>query len=332
MSENLIFEALAFLNNYETSPSVSSTGNMTKIREIYIKNAIVSLLTIKKFNKETDVALLVNFELDMKWRTLLEDYDIRIVYCKYDTFRMPPDIIYSLSYYKLCAFDYIIKNTEYKKICFVDCDTFGVGNFRKIWEETEDALLMIPNDSSISAKVRKEIITMYSMINEDRNIAHISSGFISGKRETLKEVLNNCQNVYSKIISMKDISPEGGDEIIWSLALAEYSGKIYSPRAYVLLSNVGAREYWVDKQDYEDKEIVIWHLPAEKRYGLIWAFDYFEKYGGFPGKNKMAKVCRIRHVKSHFTLESLNAIFSDRTVVTRNILKLWGKLSAKPKK
>lgn len=330
-SRNLIFEALAFIENYESNPNMTKAVNLKKGFDIYIKNAVVSLLTVKKHNPDTDLALVTNIELEKKWKEIFLSNNIKVLKCDYTEYRMPADTVYSLSYYKLCAFDFILSHTEYERYCFLDCDTYGVGSFKKLWIEADSAFLMIPNDSGIDAKIRKELIDIYELINDgtSKKIPHISSGFIVGTRYDLLSVMMGCKKIYNTLISLEHISPQGGDEVIWSLALADYSGKMYSPKAYVLLSNIGAKEYWVDKPDFQDENIVMWHLPAEKRYALIWAFNKFQKTGKFPEIREMARACRIRHIRNHFTILSVRAILLDHTSIKRNVLKLRRKLSGK---
>lgn len=327
-SGNLIFEALAFIDDYEASPSMQGMGKSNKIRDIYLKNAVVSLVSIKSHNPNTDVALVTNIHLDDVWKKHFLDNGIYVWFCEYENFSMPREIVYSLSYYKLCAFDYVLKEYSYERMCFVDCDTYGVGSFDKIWTEVDSAFLMIPNESSYDAPVRKEIIDLYRQITgeNDKLISHICSSFIAATYCQIEEIMRRCQSVYDKIINLKGIAPKGGDEIIWSLALADYQGKIYSPKGYVLLSNIGATEYWVDKSDYEEPNIIIWHLPAEKRYSLVWAYNQYKKSGILPTVSEMAKACRLRHVKCRYTVKSIKAILSDNTALSRNIKKIRGKL------
>lgn len=326
--KNLIFEALAFLENYNPSPSMKGMPDSQLIYDIYIKNAVVSLLTVKKHNPDTDVALVINVDLAEKWKQLFRENSIIVLKCPFEHFKMSPDIVYSLSYYKLCAFKFVLQSTNYDRFCFLDCDTFGVKSFARIWEEADSAFLMIPNDSTIDSKIRNELIQIYAQLEGriDRKIPHISSGFIAGIREDLLEVLMRCEAVYDELNKMNAVKPQGGDEVIWSLALADYPGRTYSPKAYCLLSSVGAREYWVDKADFEDENIIMWHLPAEKRYALIWAYNQFEKHGEFPSLKRMAKACRIRKVHSQFTVLSVMAILSDKTVIVRNVKKIWRRI------
>lgn len=324
-SKNLIFEALAFIDNYKSSPSMQGMEQSGKAVEVYIKNTIISLISIKHHNPNTDVALVTNIVLDEKWNKMLIDKGIYVWQCDYENYRMPAEIVYSLSYYKLCAFDYILKNTDYDKMCFVDCDTFGVGSFDMIWEEVESAFLMIPNDYAINAKIRCEITDLHAriMAKKNRIVPHISSGFIAGKRTDVKVVMERCQHVYNAIITMHDVAPVGGDEVIWSIALADYEGKMYCPRAYVLLANIGVKDYWVDKADYEDENIVLWHLPTEKRYALIWAYNKYVQTGMFPSIKEMAKACRIRKIKNRFNILAVKVIMGDKTVLKRNISKIF---------
>lgn len=326
-SENLIFEALAIDNKATTSSSLGEIASKTTVSDIYIKNAIVSLLSIKESNKDATVGIVINVDLDDKWEKILLDNDIVIWKCPFDSFVMPKNFVYSLSYYKLCAFDYILNNTDFKRMCFLDCDTFGVKSFSDIWKEADNALLIIPNESSIHAPVRSEINCLYELLSGEKNktITHFSSGFIAGTKRTLNEVMSLCREVYHGVIGLNNFTPSGGDEIIWSPALVHFHGRIHSPRAYCLLSFITISNYWLDKEFWDDPNVVMWHLPGDKRYSLIWAYDYFEKNGTLPSIKKMAAASRFRHVYPFFSYLSVKAILKDSTAIRRNLKKLWQK-------
>lgn len=323
MSKEVIFEALAFLDGYNPSPSMQGMNDFDQIRETYIKNAIVSLVTIKQYNPKTDVGIVVNFEFDEKWKQTLDKLGIIIWQCSFDSFHMPQNIVYSLSYYKLCAFKYIINNYDYNKLCFIDCDTFAVKDFGSVWKECESAFMIVPGDEGLDHPVRKEITCLYEeLYGKKTSITHYRSGFIIAQDKDIINIINRCELIYNKLMEIA-AEPRGGDEVIWSLALADSEVKIYSPQVYSLLSNIGLRDYWVDKADYNDSHIVMWHLPTEKRYALIWAYDYYEKNGRVPSVEKMARACRIRKIRNRFSWLSIRAISKDSTALKRNILKVF---------
>ncbi len=324
--KNLIFEALAFESGGEPSPSMQNMKNPKQVRDVYLKNAFISLASVKAHNKNqrfTDVAFVVNFKLGKEWRKRFEEEKILVWECPFECFKMPLSVTYALSYYKICAFQYVLVQHHYDNYCFIDCDTFGVSSFEDIWEEVKNAFLVIPNESCLSAGVRREINDIYNRIYRDgRKIPHISSGFIAGTKNDLEIVLQKCREAYGMIMEKGDIMPQAGDEIIWSLALGKTNLKVYSPKAYVLLANIGFREYWVDKVNYADPDIILWHLPAEKRYALIWAYEYYEKHRKLPKLRLMAKACRIRRIYNRFNLLSPIVLLKDPTVFLRNMEKL----------
>jgi hypothetical protein len=326
--ENLIFGALAYDDKANPSPSLGLSKIKTgRVFEIYIKNAIVSLISAKRNNPESGVGLVVNIELEDKWKRMLEDNGILVWVCPFDKFKMPDWLVYSLSYYKLCAFDYVLNNTDFKRFCFIDCDTISFKNYADLWVECDDAFMIVPNDEPYYAKVRKEINELYTQLynKDERTLTHYASGFIIGERKSLLEIIRICQDVYNRLMVLPKIVAEGGDEIVWSIALADYKGIIKSPKTYCLLSFATATSYWIDKQDYTDENVVMWHLPADKRYSMIWAYNYFVKKGNLPPVEKMAKASRIRNVKTKYSILALQAILEDKTVIMRNIKKIFCK-------
>lgn len=322
--ENIIFEALAIDDSASTSASLASIVKDYKVSDIYLKNSLVSLASIKQYNHDVCVALVVNIELEEIWRRRFEQFGITLFYCPYDTFVVPKHVVYSLSYYKLCAFDYLVKNTDYKRYCFVDCDTFSINSYKPLWIECDSAINIVPNESSIISKKRVEINKIHKEIsNEDRLIIHYCSGFIAGTKSDLVDLLELCGQKYRKLFVDGSVLTEIGDEIIWSLALADYDRRIHSPKAYCLLSAISATNYWIDKEHWDDEDVFMWHLPGDKRYSLIWAYNYLMSKGNLPSKKKMASASRFRHVKTKFSYLAIKAILMDGSAVKRNIGKLF---------
>lgn len=322
--ENIIFEALAIDDNSSTSASLASIAKGYKVSDIYLKNALVSLASIKQHNHDVCVALVVNIELEEYWKKRFEQFGITLFYCPYDTFVVPKHIVYSLSYYKLCAFDYLVKKTDYERYCFVDCDTFSINSYKPLWKECDSAINIVPNESSITSKKRVEINKIYNEIsNENKLINHYCSSFIAGTKSDLVSLLGLCRQKYEKLFVDDSVLTEIGDEIIWSLALADYDGRIHSPKAYCLLSFITATNYWIDKEHWDDENVFMWHLPGDKRYSLIWAYDYLMNEGSLPSKKKMASASRFRHVKTIFSLLAIRSILKDGSAIKRNIRKLF---------
>ena len=74
--KNLIFEAFAFIEGFKTCGSVSSTKDSKQLQNIYIKNAIVSLLSLKKYNADTDIMFVTNIEIDKFHTEILKNKGI----------------------------------------------------------------------------------------------------------------------------------------------------------------------------------------------------------------------------------------------------------------
>lgn len=323
--QNLIYAALAYLDNYESSPSMTEAINTESGYEIYLKNALVCLVSARQHNSGDDVALITNIRLNEHWCKQFEANNIDIVFCAYDTYLMPAATNYSLSYYKLCATEFIVQNTDYDRYCFMDCDEYVVGGFENLWCEADDAFMIKPNDSARTARVRSEINRIHDFLYPESccsSIVHFSSGNFCATKNRLRAVMSLCHKVYDDLKDHPEIDPFGGDEVIFSLALSMYEEKIYTIKPYVLLSNIGFRSYWVDVADFQSPDIAIWHLPAEKRYSLRWAYSYYIRKGRIPESHLMARASRIRPVFNRFTLLSLIAIFGDKTSLKRNISKL----------
>ena len=128
-------------------------------------------------------------------------------------------------------------------------------------------------------RVRSAIIADYEKLFDTRKpVIQYGGEFIAGSKKTIKLLSDEIKKVYSEICNRDFcISPDSGDESI--LSMAAYNMKILDGSAYV-------RRYWGRRAFYGVDSvwqyIPIWHLPAEKNYGLANMFEKIVHTGRLP--------------------------------------------------
>ena len=290
---NVIATAFAFREAYGNSMQLTQKSDAEKIN-LYMKNIVVSLISVKKQNPRDEVMLVTNREIDEHFHSLLSENDVRICLLDFDRYEMPKRYAWALAFYKLCVLEYLSGQEIYENILLVDNDTITMSNLQELWQEAEYGLLLYPVGHSFAHQERDLIRQDYKKLypEKDRNIVHYGGEFICGKRTQLQEFMKICSTVYERIRE-KDypVAENIGDETILAAAAAIYKENhtIYEAGAYI-------HRYWTVKKFYlvstntVCNPVAIWHLPAEKDRGFLQVFDYFCKTGAFPKQEKASKI------------------------------------------
>ncbi|EOU1762627.1 hypothetical protein [Clostridium perfringens] len=285
--KNLVFVSLAYISEYNGSVNMDELDEKTI--DIYLKNSFVCLKTIKKNNPFDDVAVVVNFEIDIKYRKLFEENEINIYKIDYDSFNMPKDFKWSLAFFKLCSLKYVVNNLSYKNYLQLDSDVVCIGNLKDCWEEINEGLMMLSGPFTYNHPLRKLNSEVFlNLYGENARLVKWGSGFIGANQKTLKSFIEKCEEVY---IKLKDINfncdNSIGDEFITSAA-AYLLGNIRDAQPY--MNVYWTRKFYLVSTNYKYDPIVLIHLPDEKRTGLIYIYEYFCKYKKLPSDKILYKI------------------------------------------
>lgn len=280
--------------------SVSGKKNM----DIYLKNSFVSLYSAKQFNPECDTVLIVNYEIESSKKSLFEKNGIKIIKLEEYNFKFPEDFKWSAAFFKLDALNYLTK--EYDLICVIDTDTIFVDNCRELWIEGNESILLFDVDYSLVSQKRKITIDIAKLLFDiNENIEHLGGEIIVGNSTNIKKLINACNKVYCKILDNIDSISKGfGQEALLSIA-------IYNENIKIRRANKYCMRYWTRRiylVDTNYKNIPIWHLPAEKDYGLLKIFNKIKNGKEMPKKTYISKKLFLKRKMN--ILESL--IFHSR--------------------
>jgi len=313
---NLIFNAFASKKDFQTSPQIG--GNVTSdVLDIYLKNIFVSLLSAKFNNPHDDVALVCNISLPERFEHLFHENNIQILYVEFTSFVMPADFHWALAFYKLCAYDWVVANTEYDKYMMIDADTVSVRSFDDIWEEANYGLLLYNINHSYSHKDRKIIQNTYDKLykTENKNIIHYGGEFICSKRSNVGAFLSECKSVYTLMEESNfTVDTTIGDEALISIAASHF--KIIEAGAYIYRYWTGS--FYLVSTNYINNPVCIWHLPSEKKYGMLYLFEYILKNRKLPAIGKMRSAFGFPKKKRPITSMFLLIIFKR---VVNNVLR-----------
>ena len=281
---------------YADDESMKSGENIKKItdrKSLYLKNAVVALVSAKINNPLCDVGLVTNIIPDDDYKSLLARHDIKIYYEKFDEFRFADDYKWGLAFYKLCALKKIM-NYNYDRYLFLDADTYTQSNFDDLWEETDYNIMLhnhihrltIPDCKKYNEEVEK-------FCGMTQPITNYSGGFIAGSDILLSRFMKTCCEIFDEMIE-KNFYTSFGDEFILRLAAERMKENIKEANAYIETFWT-SYSFYLTTTRYKYNAISIFHLPNEKNSGLKKVFKYIKNKEKLPDKGKFYALCNIKH-------------------------------------
>lgn len=233
-------------------------------------------------NPDIDVALITNQDLPEAYGVLFDAAAIKVVIVPFDNFRMPDSFQWQYAFYKLAVLEHIVSNSDYDYILGLDTDTYVKGSLENLWTECDYDLPILYGLDVLDGK--KQIEKDYlKLMTTFRYIQQIGGEFIAGNKKSLQLLNKHNTDIYRIIKdSDYDIDNKSGDEAILSMAASEI--KYISARPFM-------RRYWTRKAFYEvdfsAERVPVWHLPAEKNFGLFKAYTLLKDASKLPLEKKM---------------------------------------------
>lgn len=279
----LVFNALAFEEGY--MPSCQIRNNNSSV-DTYVKNAFISLKSMKEHNQQVEVALITNQELPQSYKTLFEKNNITVYIIDFNKFKLDKSFSWSLAYFKLDALYFAVNELPYDTYLLLDSDTITNSSLEYLWLELKNNILLF-NTNYKSSEVTKQLtlINYEKIMNKNINIDHYGGEFIGGNKIQLQELTQYMKIFFDKMINCPNIDKKLGDEFILSCAANEVKNNIISGNGYIFRFWTG--RYYEISTAYN--KYPIFHLPGEKEDGLLWLYNYYIKNEKLPSKNKYIK-------------------------------------------
>lgn len=303
MSKKLVFVPLAYKQNYSMSANMEISND--RGIDIYLKNALVLLISVKKHNANVETALVTNFVVSSEFKSLFKKNDILIFETAFDNFNMPPEFKWSLAFFKIKAIEYVVKELDYDYYLELDSDEICINSFDDMWYELNDKVLMYVSRFRFNHVTRKLYSDVYfdiykSLDYKDR-ILKTGGGFIAGNKNNILHFIAECNYVYSYLKKNIDkVDKNIGDEIYTSIYYAKFSDKVKDASSYVDV--YWTSDFYYVSTNYKFDAVSLLHLPDEKQRGLIYIYDYFLRKGTLPSESLMFKYLSFPNSKKPFSI------------------------------
>ena len=305
--------SFAYEEEYGTSSQLRGGTDLGRL-EIYMKNIVISLVSIKKQNPDDEVMFIVNTEPPRafdKYVTILQENGVVLRKVEYDCFRFPEDFPWALAAFKLCVLKYLSEQ-DYERAMIIDCDTYTVHPFEELWKEADQGLMLYNLGHSYDHEERVIMRNTYAKLYPEGSdhIVHYGGEFICGTAADLKIYAGYCEEVFER---MKETGFDvdkvrTNDETVMAFAAA-----MYKKTKPVIESGAYICRYWTDKKFYLVSTnafynpVCTWHLPSEKNRGFLIMYNEFIRKKEFPDIDKAAKIFGIVKAKRPYPIATAYA-------------------------
>lgn len=298
---NIVFCAYAHKDDFQTGHNIQGKNT----QDVYLKNSYVALNSCKYFNKDVEVALVTNLELNDYWIKLFRESGIRIFKVAYDSFVFEKDYGWSLAFYKLCALKAVVE-MQYDNIILIDTDTYTQRTFEDIWKECEYNILLCDISRGLyNGDYRIFCDETQNFLGNKEYLTRWGGEFIAGSREKLICYLNECEKIYHEMVKRKFITING-DEFIESIAAWHMRTEVKNAAAYIFRYWTAYRWHYVCS-NYQSNPVCILHCPREKDYGLVKIYNYMRKHKRIPTAKKVYRLLHL-DVLSYIKIEIVKSL------------------------
>ena len=140
VKKTLILNAFAYIENTKGGVNINETDEL-KVIETYMKLCVTSLVSAKKNNPNSAVALVTNYNIPKKYVEIFKKHSIKIIKIKFDKFVFDKNMTWNLAFFKLCALDYVVNNLDYDNYLLLDTDTYVQNNLDYLFLESSKKFL-----------------------------------------------------------------------------------------------------------------------------------------------------------------------------------------------
>ena len=133
--------------------------NVNEAMEIYLKNAFVSLTSVKSNNTDIECILFMNFKCNNHYVNKFNDNGIKLEYLEYGKHIIADGFAWSIVQYRYDILEYMSKiMLDEDQLLMLDTDTICTGSLNNLFEEAKYNIKDLQSDSSFLEGLANYII------------------------------------------------------------------------------------------------------------------------------------------------------------------------------
>lgn len=290
---NIICVPFAFKEGFNSGVNLKANN----VIEIYLKNAVVALLSAKWKNPDCDVIFATNIdakEIPVEYAKKLMDNGVEIIKVEYDTYKFDPDYLWSLAFYKLCVLKALIAR-GFDCCCYLDTDVYIQSDFGSIWRECKYKILLYDVNHGLGVVEYQKISSeIDDFVGKEILATHYGGEFFAANYENAVTFEQELAVVYEEMIQ-REYRTSKGDEFLISIAAERCKAIIKNASPYINRYWTGA-SFRLVSSNFKYNPVTILHLPAEKEKGIIALYDHYFSKNRMPRKETVWRICRLNWI------------------------------------
>lgn len=290
MKDNLIIFPFAFAEGAKTGANLLNKRVDAKM--VYIRNAIVASVSAKINNPDCDVAFVSNFDIEDNYKTIFKKYAIQTFFCPFDSFRFDDSYDWCLAFYKLCALKYVL-GLPYKNVLCLDSDTYTRREFSYLWGGGVKKNIILYDRLGSTLEPLSILKSLdYVRLSYNNRIQRVGGEFFAASISNLRPFINKAEEIFD-LMKHNDIRVPSGDEYITTLTAGLFHNIDFSGGRFITRLETGPIRHLCPRGQIEITPI--WHVPSEKKYGLLKMYDYIISHNALPQDDMAFKIFHIDH-------------------------------------
>lgn len=283
-----------------TVPQMQGNGidTVDKAMDSYLKNAVVSLASAKLQNPNAVCILNCDFDIPENMAQTAQKAGIQIHKVPFGGFASKEEFQWSITQYKFDSMAYVLKlMKDGDCMLLLDTDTVCMQNLDELFEEALQSLVLYPVPHTFSQTKRAEIRYNYKTIyaGESDNLVHYGGEFFAGSKKQLQRLLDACETVVQKARKAEGLKPWDDEHVLSIAVQRDLRDCVFPANAYVC--RYWTNQFYLVSTNYYYDPVCVWHLPAEKNFGMLTLYQYYEKHACFPDIKKAARILGLPSVK-----------------------------------
>ncbi|MBQ7577781.1 MAG: hypothetical protein IJT21_05915 [Synergistaceae bacterium] len=292
--QNLIFVPFAHDDSMQSGMNFNKNISTDQRLLMYLKNSCVALVSAKKYNPDTDCALVTNLSDDQISAEIHEIFrrdDIKIFHVPFDEFRFDNNTPWGLAFYKLCALSHVLRETDYKNFLYLDSDVYVQGTLSPLWEELQENILLGDTNEGLKVPDYVNFLGQTRKFYPDKKfVTRYGGEFVAANKLNAEKFITEASNFFNKIKSAGQII-EMGDEVLIAITADKLKISVRNASSYIFRFWTG--DFRLVSTCYRFNAVTVLHMPSEKTRGLMKIYDNYIKKGTLPSNKKVWKMCHL---------------------------------------
>ena len=265
-------------------PQVPGRSSTSTFHDIYKRCLVTFFTSARATNKSAELFLFSNIDLnlgqrdfDKKILTLLKKLRVSIIVLPY-TFTPPHEQkMWRNQFFVMDVLKYFSIELKDDDLCLIlDSDIVWSGstNTKKLWKDLSNfgSLTMMPildNNELINGLTVKDLETTSKLMGIlDPPQQYAGGEFIALRGDKLIQVFQSSEILWDKYISYVSSGEMNFMEEAHFLSIVYASLKFPFGNGDKFVKRIWTQVLHYSNRDVSDLELTLWHLPAEKRFGI----------------------------------------------------------------